>query len=139
MTDNPFTEKGSPPTEDALAKALGRSWGSWTALEARLAEDHPPFRAEWKFYSAKSGWQRRLLRKKRTILWLSPRRKHFLASTAFGEKAADAAAESDLPEETKRMIGEAPRYAEGRAVRTEVRTRKDVDLVRRLAAIKMAN
>jgi hypothetical protein len=37
------------------------------------------------------------------------------------------------------IIERAPRYAEGRGVRLDVRTRKDIENVTALAAIKMAN
>jgi hypothetical protein len=37
------------------------------------------------------------------------------------------------------VIDKAPKYAEGRGVRLEVRTSKDVDSIKKLAVIKMAN
>ncbi|MEN8150321.1 MAG: DUF3788 family protein [Planctomycetota bacterium] len=66
-----------------------------------------------------------------------PRSKHFLASAAFGEKAVAAVRSSDLPAETKELVATAVRYAEGRAVRIEVRTRRDAGVVQRLAALRM--
>jgi hypothetical protein len=36
------------------------------------------------------------------------------------------------------MINEAKKYAEGRAVRIEIRNKKDVEIAKELAAIKMA-
>lgn len=44
-----------------------------------------------------------------------------------------------LPEAVLSVIAEAKKYAEGRAVRLEIRNRKDLDGVKKLAAIKMAN
>jgi hypothetical protein len=37
------------------------------------------------------------------------------------------------------IIDEAPKYAEGRGVRIEVRTKKDLEAVKQLAAVKMAH
>ena len=61
------------------------------------------------------------------------------AGFALGEKAVKAAHQSKLPKAVLDLIDSAPKYAEGRAVRLEVRTKKDVALVEKLAAIKMAN
>ena len=67
------------------------------------------------------------------------REKRFLVGFALGEKAVRAAHEAALPTSLLAVIDEAPKYAEGRGVRIEVRTKKDLDAVRKLAAVKMAN
>lgn len=75
----------------------------------------------------------------RTILYMTPRRRHFLVGFALGEKAVAAARRSDLPASTLALIAEARKYAEGRALRLEIRTKKDLEVAKRLAAIKMAS
>jgi hypothetical protein len=57
----------------------------------------------------------------------------------LGEKAVKAAHTVPLDESVLALIDEAPKYAEGRGVRVEVRTKKDIESVRQLAAVKMAN
>ena len=84
------------------------------------------------------NWTLQLRGKKRTVAWLTPRSKHFLVSMAYGEKAAAAARASDLPDETKTLIETAEKYAEGRAVRLEIRFRKDAEIARKVAAVRMA-
>ena len=37
------------------------------------------------------------------------------------------------------MIDEAKKYAEGRGIRIEIRKKKDLEITKKLAAIKMAN
>jgi hypothetical protein len=64
---------------------------------------------------------------------------HFRAGFALGEKACRAAGESGLPAKVLEVIEHAPRFAEGRGVWLEVRSRKDVADVLRLAAVKLAN
>jgi hypothetical protein len=53
------------------------------------------------------------------------------------EKAAKAAHEAGLPAKALRAIDEAPCYAEGRAVRLEIRTKKDLPAILKIAACKM--
>ena len=91
------------------------------------------------FSGEKWGWSLQLKRKKRTILYMTPCKKHFLAGFALGEKAVKAAHESDLPGSVLTLIDSARKYAEGRGVRIEVRTKKDLESTQKLAAIKMAN
>jgi len=58
---------------------------------------------------------------------------------ALGDKAVQAACQSRLPQQVIMIINEAKRYAEGTAVRIDVKKPKDVDIVKRLTAIKLDN
>jgi hypothetical protein len=80
-----------------------------------------------------------LKQKKRTVLYMTPYRKHFLVGVVLGGKAIKAARASDLPAEVMKIIEEAKKYAEGTGVRLEIRNKKDLEAVKKLAAIKMAN
>jgi hypothetical protein len=67
-----------------------------------------------------------------------------MAYSAFDDrnvepKAVDVAHESDLPQSTLDMIDDSQKYAEGRAVRVEVRTADDLSNAATIATIKMAN
>ena len=75
----------------------------------------------------------------RNLLYLKPLQKRFMAGFALGEKAVQAAEQSNLPDSVVEMIRRAPEYPEGRAVRVEVKTAADVKIAKRLLAIKMEN
>ena len=66
-------------------------------------------------------------------------RELFLTGFVLGEKAVKAAHESDLPTSVLALIEGAPKYAEGRGFRIEIRTKKDLEVTKKLAAMKMAN
>jgi hypothetical protein len=57
----------------------------------------------------------------------------------FGGKATEEARQSDIPEAVLETINEARVYAEGRGFRLEVRKKLDLETMKKLAAIKMAN
>jgi hypothetical protein len=80
-----------------------------------------------------------LQHKKRNIVYLSPCRGCFRASFALGDKAVQAARRSGLPAGVIKIIGQVKRYAEGTAVRIEVKAAKDIAVVEKLAAVKLAN
>jgi len=72
-------------------------------------------------------------------MYLVPCPGYFVASFALGETACRAALVSKLPARVLEIIQHAPKYAEGRGVRFEVRNKKDLANIEALAAIKMAN
>jgi Protein of unknown function (DUF3788) len=134
-----FDDKASPPEDRALEEMLGRTSSLWVRLKNDLQEAHGPLIEEWNFSGKAYGWSFRLKQKKRTIVYMTPCRAYFLASFALGEKACRAAHSAGLPAPVLAVIEGAPKYAEGRGVRIPVRTRRDVDRVESLAAIKVAN
>jgi hypothetical protein len=136
MVLSAFEDREVPPDEQSLAATLGRTSGLWTQLTDSLQSAYGPLREEWRFAGAKFGWSCRMQQPKRTLVYLTPCRGHFLASFALGERACAEARTAGLPASVLALIEAAPCYAEGRGVRIPVRRRSDVEAVRKLAAIK---
>ncbi len=139
MALSAFDDKTHKPEADELAQVLGRSGRLWNELTAGLSAQYDPLGQEWRFSGQNWGWSLRLKHKKRAIVYLTPCKRHFLAGFALGEKAAKAAHAAGLPPQVLECIDNATKYAEGRAVRLEVRTRKDLAAVQQVVALKMAN
>jgi hypothetical protein len=139
MTLSAFDDKARPPEDQELSKVLGRSLRVWSRLKELLAEDHPPMTESWGYAGKDYGWSLRLERKKRRVIYLTPQERHFLVGIVLGEKAVKAARQARLPPEVLERVEAAPRYAEGRGLRLEVRFKKDIDAIRELARAKMAN
>ncbi len=139
MLPNAFIGKAEQPTEKELAAVLGSTKAIWDQLLMDLAKDFGANIQEWKCYSRKFGWSLRVKRKARTIVWLGPSGGAFTVAFILGDKAVRAAQESGLPPSVIQMINEAKKYLEGRGVRLVPKTSKDLDTIRELAAIKLAN
>jgi hypothetical protein len=139
MALSAFDDKTRPPREDELATVLGKKLSLWTDLQSRIKTRFAPLSIDWGYASKSTGWGLRLKQEKRTVLYMTPCQGYFLASFALGEKAVKAAHESNLPAEVLEVIDNAPRYAEGRGVRFEVRSAKDVRNIEKVGIIKMAN
>ena len=120
---------------------LGKTSAHWARLHADLSAEYGPLAEKWIFSAKTQRWSLQLKheKKKRTVLYLIVCPGHFLAGFALGEKACRAARASDLPAAVLETIEAAPRYAEGRGVWLEVRSWKDAEDVKKVAAIKMAN
>ena len=132
-----FADKSKKPKTAELEKALGRTSTHWNGLIDYVASEYPPVTEEWNFGGANWGWSLRLKHKKRAVLYMTPCKGHFTAGFVLGEKAVKAARDSRLPGSILEVIDKAKKYAEGRAVRLEVRNKKDLDSVKKLTTIKV--
>jgi len=139
LPPNAFIGSRQKPADAALAAALGSAKPAWDQLIASLAADHGVTIQEWKSYSAKAGWSLRLLRGKRTIVWLAPCEGCFRVAFILGEKAVAAARQGGVPAPLLRLIDEAEKYPEGTGIRLHVKALKDLPAVKKLAEIKLAN
>ncbi len=139
MALSAFDDKSQKPLAADLQSVLGRSSAHWDNLVAHIAAEFAPLDAAWIFAGAKWGWSLRLKQKKRTVLYMTPCSKHFLVGFALGEKAVKAAHALPLSDSILATIDGATKYAEGRGIRIEVKTKKDLAAVMELVAVKMTN
>jgi len=139
VLQNAFIGHSKAPTRAELSTVLGSSHALWQQLLKDLKRDLKLDKAEWHSYSTKAGWSLRLQLKKRNIVYLGPRQDCFLACFVLGNKAIATAQKSGLADNVLKIIAESRHYAEGTAVRIEVRTSEDLAAVRTLARIKIEN
>ena len=139
MLPNAFIGKADAPTEEELSKELGPSKEFWDRIVAELAADLQVNKQEWNTYSKKAGWSLRLKKKDRNIVYLGPSQGQFNVAFILGDKAVKAAHESKLPKAVLTNLAESKKYPEGTAVRMVVKAAKDVEIVKKIAAIKVAN
>jgi hypothetical protein len=139
MSTSIFTDRSTEPTTADLLETLGATGDLWTDLRQRLEDEYGPLVEEWKHYGQKTGWLLKLLRKKRNLFFLTPLEGHFRMTFVFGDKAVAAIEESDVPREIIEDLRQARKYAEGRGVSVFVRTPEDVETMKKLVAIKLAN
>lgn len=133
-----FTDKTVIPSNDDLKNTLGDLYLWWKDLEDYVLFKYPKALKEWNYSGVKYGWNYRLKDKKRAIVYLLPREKGFKAALVFGEKATQMALNSNLSEATKKIIEDAPVYAEGRGFRIPVDSIKIIDEIKILINIKLS-
>ncbi len=133
-----FDDKSAPPTEAEVKAVLGKTYPQWVQIRDSVCEKFAPIAVEWGFSGKAYGWGLRLKQAKRAILYLTPCEGYFLTSFALGEKAVQAARAAKLPESILKQIDQAPKYAEGRGVRFEVRSPAEARNMLRMAEIKAA-
>ena len=126
----------SGPEASELSAALGRSQPLWEALVEGLPAGLVP---EWKFYGAKHGWQLKVLKGKRAVLYLIPHDGYFTAAVALNARALAALGGSGLPPDLVREIEDGPKLPEGKAARIQVTTRAQLAQVRTLLDLKLGS
>ena len=136
MALSAFTDKAHQPTDKDLRFVLGKAYTAWVRLIELVSDRIGSISQVWGFTGASAGWGLRLKRNDRIILYMAPRADHFLVSFALGEKAVVAARAHKLPNPVLKAIESAPKYAEGRGVRLEVRQARDIAALATLAEIK---
>lgn len=136
---NAFVNKPTQPTEVELAAALGPAKAAWDQLLSELAQEHGVNVHEWKCHSPKWGWSLRVKRKARTIVWLSPSAGCFTVLFILGDKAMQAARQNQLPQRIVKVMEKAPKYPEGTGIRIVVKSTRDITILLKLAAVKLAN
>jgi hypothetical protein len=139
MTVSVFDDKSKEPTSSELDKALGETATLLKNIEQHLLDQFGELTHEWKFYSKKAGWTLALAHKGRRVLHLIPQSGLFTVVFTLGRRAVSASQESSLPKEILSAIESAREYAEGRSIRFDVITTKDVAVVKQLVAIKMSS
>jgi hypothetical protein len=115
-----------------LREQLGASHTAYTALLAA----HTDLRPEWKWYGQKNGWSLKLLDHKRNIAFVAPLDGRFKVAFTLGQDQVNQALHSDLPEDARHRITEAPVYPEGRGVSFEVEREDQLAPVHTLIRIK---
>jgi hypothetical protein len=136
---NAFIGCERSPSDEELAAALGSAGAVWERLLQDLSADFELTETDWHSYSRKAGWALRVKKGERNIVYLSPQEGSFLAAFALGEKAMAAARASRLPAAAAAILDSAKKYAEGTAVRIEVKSARDIPVVKKLVAAKLAN
>jgi hypothetical protein len=121
-----FGQKEVSPDESKLKKILGKLYFAYKqVLELTEAYDH-----EWKYYGKKHGWQLKVARKGKALLYLTPLEKSFKIGLAVRENERERLLNSSLPPKTKEKLSTAKKYPEGYPLRLEIKSKADMRTVR---------
>ena len=131
-----FLDLTPEPTLALLKKGLGRRFSLWKEFS-----DHVPGPTvvQWKYYGTKMGWTMKLLLKERNLCFISAYQGYFAVAFVFGAKAVTAVGQSTLPAELILELVQARKYAEGRGIRVEVKSREALEHAKILIDIKRAS
>lgn len=133
-----FMDKAVIPNEVDLNRVLGSTVGLWKDIHKFVFEKYPSGLEDWNFPGKKYGWSFRIKDKKRAIIYFLPRQDFFKVAFVFGQKAFDAVMLSDIDKDIKTTLQQAVKYAEGRGVSLDVRSKDQFLDIKKLIEIKLA-
>ena len=139
MPEPIFLDKSKQPTEAELKLTLGDSFKLWLDVKSFIKSDIGDTIEEWKFYMKAVGWQLKTLLKKRNLFFFTPYQNCFRMTFVFGDKAVAEVEKSDIPQPITDELLNAKKYAEGRGLSIWIKTKEDIEIVKKLLVIKVKN
>lgn len=133
VSDNVFLDRDHRPTRAELAQALGTRA---PYLDELIQHVPGPLTQEWKYYGKTIGWTMKLLSGRRNLCFVVVCRGYFAVSFVFGDKAIRVVEQSGLEPDSVAELVNARRYAEGRGIRIEVKSRRVLEQAKVLTDIK---
>lgn len=137
MSSSFFVDKQSKPGEKELISILGDSAKLWLEFKHYLKQELGPLSEEWKFYSKKSGWQLKMLLKKRNLFFFTPAENMFRITFIFGDRAVAGVEQSSLPSVLIQELLNARKYMEGRGLSIAVKSKTELEQIKTLVSIKV--
>jgi hypothetical protein len=139
MDQSIFMNKAAIPNENDLKNGLGEPFKFWLEISEMVMMKYPKAKPEWSYPGKNYGWSFRLKDKKRVIIYLLPRSGYFKVAFVFGQKAFDMIMSSQISDSIKTELSAARVYAEGRGIRIDVKESAELDDIKKLIEIKLAN
>ncbi len=136
MAESIFDDKAKSPTMSEIEKALGKSMSLLKGIELHLQDQYGKIDREWKFYNKKAGWTFALVNNGRRLLHIIPRSGFFTVVITLGHKAVLEVKNVGLPQPILSEIENAQQYAEGKSIRLDINTKKDIEPVKQLLSLK---
>jgi len=134
-----FLDKSKKPGDPELTEALGETKELWDQLKTYVIETYDNIVEDWKHYGKSSGWTMKLLLKKRNLFFSYPGEGLFTVVFIFGDKAVQAVADGSFPQTLVDELLATRKYAEGRGLGVPVKNQEDLEIVKRLISVKVAN
>ena len=131
-------DKSKEPDQDHILRLLGQNAERLNELDSFCENKVGQLIYEWKFYTKKSGRERPSI-KKRNLFFLTPKKDLYSITFVFGDRAVEAAENSELPERIKTELKQARKYMEGRGIRIDVTSGDELEIVKKLVRIKTKN
>ncbi len=131
-----LTDPDISPDERVLSETLGASYPLYLSLLEELARREPPAIPEWRFYRDGNAWLCKVVRKKKTLFWLTPYRERFRTTFYFTGRALAALEAAGIPASYVEEFREETERVKNPPVRVIVDAPDRIGIVLNLATLK---
>jgi hypothetical protein len=131
-----FIERGCPPSEREISKALGSTLESWNELSRWLAQTLRAKRELRYMYGKKYGWALRFQNGGRLLCALYPTQSGFTVQVILNQNALEQVTQITLSNNVKQAIDRAHLYAEGKWLFIPFHSEPDMATIKQLLMLK---
>lgn len=137
--DNPVLgDKDQFPTDEVVFSHIGESKLYWKKLFDYTRSNHPAFSQQWRYYNDGKSWLLKVVKKSKTIFWVSVMTGSFKTTFYFGDKAEASILESGISDDLKDSFKNGKRYGKIRGITTEIKAETHLNNVRELIRLKLS-
>jgi len=127
------------PNEKLIFSIIGDKQEVWKETMTYLDNSSGSISHIWKYYKDGKCWMLRVLRKKNTICWIHLLNNTFRIAFYFAERLENVIYNSDLSQELKDQYKHAKAFNKSRAIFIDVATYADINQIKTLIDLKLAN
>lgn len=136
-TEAQLKDKDIYPNENVIKEALGEAYSSYVKLYEMfetLGLEH-----EWRYYNDGKSWLCKILKKKRTIIWVSVWKGYTKAGVYFPVSKIDLVMDLSLSQKTKERIEITPNIGKSKPCFFDIKDDSEFDDLRKIIELKISN
>lgn len=137
MEPHVLTDKDQFPTEEIIFSHIGKSKKLWISLFGLIYTEHPEFEEQWRFYNDGKSWLMKVVKKKKTIFWLSVIKSEFRITFYFTDRIEEDLMNSSISDELKAGFKNGQKFGKIRGITITFKNKKDIDYAQTLIGIKL--
>ncbi len=136
MAKSIFRDKIIIPDSQLIEQALMDTKLLWDDLIDYVLNSYPNTTSEWKYYGVAWGWSFVLKSKTKTLCYLTPNNEYFHVSIIFNDKGRLLTQQSNLPEQIMDAVELSKNNAKNIPYDFDLRQENDIDIAKKLIAIR---
>jgi hypothetical protein len=132
-----LTDKSIKPTDDIVFSIIGDKKELWLQILDYMVAHHKDISEQWNFYNDGKCWMFRIMKKKKTILWIGVLKDTFRVGFWFGNKAEPIILKSDISKKSKDYYKNTKQTKIGKGIAIVMADAADVEDVKKLIELKL--
>ncbi len=125
------------PSEEVIFSIIKKKKKLWLDFFEQIHQNYPDFSEEWRFYKDGTSWLMKVVRKSKTIFWLSLIEGGFRITFYFTDKFEEAILSSMISNELKNQFRNGKHYSKIRGLTITFSSKKEIEYTHILIKMKL--
>jgi hypothetical protein len=108
----------------------------WDSFNAFLKEDYPALSTEWRYYNDGKSWLCKIIKKKKTVCWVSVYENMFKTTFYFPIRAEEFISGSDLKKQYIDQFITGKAYGKIKGITVDINKPEDLETTKTLIELK---